>query len=157
MRLPPDHDNPRVREGCILRLASYLLVPFGERASFDRFELVAWLTDLGIRADRPGYPGTFWVVDACAGPEPTDEVTVLRREGDDWVIGIWERGLFRTDHRYGDEGDACQALLFELVSHHATSMGGIDQAPHVTPRFREAILAALAEATSLVERDPGGG
>lgn len=156
MRLPPDYDNPRVREGCILRLASYLLVPFGERASFDRFELVAWLADLDIQPHGHANQGWFWVEDACPGPEPTDEVTILRRDGDDWVIGIWERGLFRTDHRYGDEGDACQALLFHVVSHHATSMGGIGQAPHATPRFREAILAALAEATSLVERDPGG-
>ena len=48
MILRPDYDNDQVREGALLRIASDLLVPYGELASFDRFELVKWLSELGI-------------------------------------------------------------------------------------------------------------
>lgn len=154
--LRPNYDDPRVREGALLRIAADLLVPYGELGRFDRHELVAWLADLGIEpADADGRGGWFWVEGACPGPEPTDEVTILRADDDGWVIGYWERGGFDVRHRFGEEGDACRWLLHDVVSHHAMSMGTSEVGPHASAHAREALLAVLAEVTSLV-RDRTG-
>jgi hypothetical protein len=154
--LRPNYDSARVREGALLRIASDLLAPLGELASFDRFELIEWLSGLGIIPTAHEDP-YFWVEDACPGPEPRDEVTILRRDGEWWVVGYWERGSFDLRHRFGNEGDACKWMLHYLVSHRATSMGTTTHPPHVTDDSREALLAALDEVTALVRRRPAGG
>lgn len=151
--LRPDHDNERVREGALLRIASDLLVPFGELGSFDRFELIEWLSGLGIEPSAGAHRlGPFWVQDACDGPEPHDEVTILRRDDDGWVIGYWERGQFTIRHRFGNEGDACRWMLHHLVSHEVTPMGTTKVPPHVRDDDRDALLAALDEVAALVKR-----
>ena len=153
MMLRPNYESPQVREGALLRIASDLLVPFGELASFDRFELVAWLAELGIAPSTGAHRlGPFWVQDACSGVEPQDEVTILRREGDAWIVGYWERGSFDLRHRFGNEGDACKWMLHHLVSHEATSMGTTQVPPGVRETHRDAILAALDEVAALVRR-----
>lgn len=153
MTFRPNYDDPRVREGCLLRIASDLLVPFGELGELDRFELVEWLARLGMKpATATSQTGWFWVEGACPGPEPKDEVTILRSEGDWWVIGIWERGSFRVDHRFGREGDACRWLLHDLVAARTTSMGTTQTPPHVRDRSRSELLAVLAEVAALVNR-----
>ncbi len=155
MTLRPDYSNPAVRDGALLRTAADLLVPFGELGRLTGPELVEQLSLLGIKAAtadrRTGY---FWVEGACPGPEPMDEVIVLRSDGESWVVGYWERGSFRIDHRFWSEEDACRWLLHDLVSHSAISMGSTKSRPHVNERFRKSILAALDEVTALVRRGP---
>lgn len=154
--LRPNYDDDAVREGALLRVASDLLVPLGELGSFDCHELLEWLAHFGIEpaagADRLG---PFWIEGACPDPEPKDEVTILRSDGDWWVVGYWERGSFRVDHRFGSEADACQWMLHHLVSHQVTSMGTIDVPPHIQEGFRARILEALDEVAELVRRHPG--
>ncbi len=155
MNLRPDYDNPDVRDGCLLRIASDLLVPFGELGHLDRVELIEWLSQVGIEpATGPQGLGSFWVEGACPDPEPRDEVTVLRRDGDWWIIGYWERGSFRVDHRFGSEGDACRWLLHDLVAHHATSMGTTELLPHARGDFKSKMVAVLGEVAELVRRSP---
>ena len=155
MTLRPDYSNPAVREGALLRTAADLLVPFGELGRFTGPDLVEQLEGLGIEpaiaTERTGY---FWVEGACPGPEPTDEVIVLRRDGETWVIGYWERGFFRIDHRFWSEEDACRWLLHDLVAHTTTSMGSTTSRPHVNEHYRERMLAALDEVTALIRRGP---
>jgi hypothetical protein len=154
--LRPNYDLPAVREGALLRIASDLLVPYGELGSFDRHQLLVWLAQLGIEPAGAGPVGPFWVEGACPGAEPRDEVTVLRRDGDWWIAGYWERGSFRVDHRFGSEGDACRWMLHHLVSHHVTSMGTTTVPPHVREGFEDMVLEALAEVEALVRRRRGG-
>ncbi len=149
------HENDDVRVGALLRIASDLLVPFGELGSFDRFELIEWLSRLGITPETGAHrQGPFWIQDACADPEPRDEVTILRCEGDTWIVGYWERGNFDVRHQFSNEGDACKWMLHDLVSHQATSMGTTKNPPHVRDDYREAIAAALDEVARLVRRTP---
>ena len=157
--LRPNDEYEPVREGALLRIAADLLVPFGELGRFDRYELLDWLAPFGIEpATSAGGGGWFWIEGACPGPEPTDEVTILRpddaneaaAEDGGWVIGQWERGTFDVRHRFGHEGDACRWLLHEVIAHHVTSMGTAEVPPYVTDRTRAALLAALAEVTALV-------
>lgn len=153
MILRPDYDNDQVREGALLRIASDLLVPYGELASFDRFELVKWLSELGIEPSVGAHRlGPFWIQDVCDGVEPRDEVTVLRRDRDGWIVGYWERGSFSVRHRFGNEGDACRWMLHHLISHETTSMGTTEVPPHVRATYRDALLAALDEVAALVRR-----
>lgn len=153
--LRPDYESDDVRAGALLRIASDLLVPFGEFGMFDRFELIEWLSGLGITPETGAHrQGQFWVQDACPNPEPRDEVSILRTDGDDWVIGYWERGQFDVRHRFSNEGDACKWMLHDLVSHHAVSMGTTQTPPHVNDNYREALAAALDEVARLVRRSP---
>lgn len=153
--LRPNYDNERVREGALLRIASDLLVPYGELASFDRFELIEWLSQFGIEPSAGAHRlGPFWVQDACSGAEPRDEVTILRRDGDAWIVGYWERGSFDVRHRFGSEGDACKWMLHHLISNEATSMGTTKVPPHVREIHRDAILSALEEVAALLRRSP---
>lgn len=154
--LRPDHDDSAVREGALLRIASDLLVPFGELGYLDCHDLLEWLADLGIEpAEGAHRLGPFWVEGACPGPEPKDEVTILRSEGDWWVVGYWERGSFRIDHRFGSEADACRWMLHHLVSHHVTSMGTTMVPPHVRAGFEERVLDALEEVATLIRQRRG--
>ena len=147
------HDHDPVRAGALLRIASDLLVPHGELGALDRFQLIEWLATLRIRpVPAPHAHGSFWVEDACPGPEPRDEVTVLRRDGADWIVGYWERGSFDVRHRFSSEGDACKWMLHDLVSHHAVSMGTTTKGPHVRDEYRASILEALDEVAALVRR-----
>ena len=152
-RRRPDPDPDPVRAGALLRIASDLLVPYGELAAFDRFQLIEWLATLGITPPaEPHGQGSFWVEDACPGPEPRDEVTILRRDDDGWIVGYWERGSFTVRHRFSREGDACKWMLHDLVSHQAVSMGTTTKGPHVRDEYRAAILDALDEVADLVRR-----
>lgn len=143
-----------VRVGALLRIASDLLVPCGE-LDFDRFQLIEWLAQLGIAAG-PGANrfGWFWVEDACPGPEPKDEILILRRHGDEWIVGYWERGQFDVRHRFSEESDACRWMLHHVVSHNVTSMGTVTVPPHVRVEYREAVLAALEEVAELIRNGP---
>ncbi len=153
MTLRPDYTNPAVREGALLRTAADLLVPLGELGRLIGPELVEQLSTLGIKPAIAGQnTGYFWVEGACPGPEPTDEVIVLRSDGQSWVVGYWERGSFRIDHRFWSEEDACRWLLHDLVSHSAVSMGSTTSRPHVSSIYRERILTALEEVTALIHR-----
>jgi hypothetical protein len=154
--LRPNYDDPAVREGALLRIASDLLVPFGELGNFDRQELLEWLAQLGIEpAAGTDRLGPFWIEGVCPGPEPKDEVTILRSDGDWWVVGYWERGSFRIDHRFGSEADACQWMLHHLVSHQVTSMGTTKVPPHVREGFEERVLEALEEVATLIRQRRG--
>lgn len=155
--MPSPHADARVREGALLRIASDLLVPFGELGRFDGHQLVEWLAQLGIEPEGSLGSGPFWIEGPCPGPEPRDEVTILRSDGDWWVIGYWERGSFRIHHRFGSQADACQRMLHDLVSEHVTSMGTTDVPPHVREEFRARVLEVLEEVVDLVVRRPDGG
>jgi len=134
-----------------MRLASDLLFPLAELQSLTRSELVDALAEVGLTPVVDGRR-LFWVEGACDEPEPNDDVTVLRQDGESWVVGYWERGSFRIDFRCDREHEACRYLLHDMVSHHTTSMGSTTTAPYVRDEFRPAILAALAEVTALVQR-----
>jgi len=156
----PNLDHPNVREGALLRLASGLLCPEAEFGG-TRAELLSRLERFGIRPEVGAHRlGPFWIEGECEPPEPRDEVTIFKRQGDTWVIGYWERGSFDVRHRFGNEGDACRWMMHHLLSHEVTSMGwisvgsGAEVGPHVREPFRSALLDALSNAAELVARTP---
>lgn len=135
----------RVRAGAVLRTASLLVCPEWELGG-DRWDLAARFADLGIEPE-----GLWWLEGVDGLPEPDELVTQLRVEGDDWVVGVTERGLFRVDGRYSRERDACARVLRDVYAHLAVSMGTGDEPVHVTEPYRDAVRAALHEALALVD------
>ncbi|MDF3300726.1 hypothetical protein [Streptomyces tropicalis] len=78
----------------------------------DRTELVEALRAAGVPDafyEVPGVPGL------ASAPAQVDASYFLRRDGDDWVVGLHERGQDRDVRRFGDEDAACRDLLDRLA------------------------------------------
>ena len=81
---------------------------------------------------------------------------LVRRDGW-WVIGTTERGLFTEWARFGREADACRRLFAEVWCSGVVSMGRGDVPPHVVTAHRDAVRAAVAEVSALLDDGPVDG
>jgi hypothetical protein len=76
----------------------------------------------------------------------------LRQEGDAWVVGNFERGVYRPFDRFHTEDEACR-LLYEWITHRGPGPGpGSDEESAAILRDREEIQRAAREAYDRARR-----
>ena len=75
----------------------------------DRAELEAALQRAGV----PGY--TYELQGVHQPPGYPMEFYFLRRQSDEWVVGIYERSQYKVMVRFADEDEACRYLYPKLT------------------------------------------
>ncbi|MFE0629042.1 hypothetical protein ACFW3D_19045 [Streptomyces sp. NPDC058864] len=106
----------------------------------DRRELCEALASAGVPGGLYEVPG-FHESD----PRPPDFL-YLRREGDAWVVGNFERGVHDPHRRFGTEDAACRYLHDRLTDRGPGPGPGIDQEMEEVLRDREEIRRAAHDA-----------